>query len=130
MYHFIYYYIQIWNLIKAQNLLVQFLSQKNYYKDNNNINYKLYNAQLLVNEYVSNQHKLMFDNFKHMQEKNENIAKCLNNEEDVNKLEEYKDDPKENNNKSNYNIDFPPIIKDNSFKPSSLFKNKYFSNTN
>ena len=118
------------SLIKAQNLLVQFLSQKNYYKDNNNINYKLYNAQLLVNEYVSNQHKLMFDNFKRMQEKNENIAKCLNNEEDVNKLEEYKDDPKENNTKSNYNIDFPPIIKDNSFKPSSLFKNKYFSNTN
>ena len=89
------------SLIKAQNLLVQFLSQKNYYKDNNNINYKLYNAQLLVNEYVSNQHKLMFDNFKRMQEKNENIAKCLNKEEDVNKLEEYKDDPKENNNKSN-----------------------------
>ena len=64
------------SLIKAQNLLVQFLSQKNYYKDNNNINYKLYNAQLLVNEYVSNQHKLMFDNSKYMQEKKimENVS--------------------------------------------------------
>ena len=47
------------NLLRAQHLLVQFLCQKSYYNDNNNINSKLYNAQFLLNDYVSNQHKLM-----------------------------------------------------------------------
>ena len=116
-------------LIKAQHLLVQFLSQKSYYNENNNIYYKLYNAQYLLNEYVSNQHKLIFDNHKYMQEKQENNEKSLNSEENVNKYEESKDDTTENNNQSNYNINFPPIIKDNSFKAASFFNKKYFSTT-
>ena len=116
-------------LIKAQHLLVQFLCQKSYYNDNNNIYYKLYNAQYLLNEYVINQHKLIFDNYKYMQERKQNNEKCVNKEEDVNKLEECIDDTTENNNQSNYNINFPPIIKDNSFKAASLFKKKYFSTT-
>ena len=116
-------------LIKAQHLLVQFLCQKSYYNDNNNIYYKLYNAQYLLNEYVINQHKLIFDNYKYMQERKQNNEKCVNKEEDVNKLEECIDDTTENNNQSNYNINFPPIIKDNSFKAASLFKKRYFSTT-
>ena len=115
------------SLIKAQNLLVQYLSQKSYYNDNNNIYYKLYNAQMLLNDYVVDQHKQMFDNYKYIQEKKENNEKCLNNEEDVNKIDQYKDDITENN--TQYNINFPPIIKENSFKAASLFKNKYFSTT-
>jgi len=116
-------------LIKAQHLLVQFLSQKSYYNENNNIYYKLFNAQYLLNEYVSNQHKLIFENFKYMQEKQENNEKSLNSEENVNKYEESKDDTTENSNQSNYNINFPPMIKDSSFKTPSFFKKKYFSTT-
>ena len=114
------------SLIKAQNLLVQYLSQKSYYNDNNNIYYKLYNAQMLLNEYLVDQHKQMFDNYKYMEEKKENNEKCLNNEEDVNKIDEHKDDIKENN--TQYNINFPPILKDNSFKAASLFKKKFCNN--
>ena len=116
-------------LIKAQHLLVQFLSQKSYYNENNNIYYKLFNAQYLLNEYVSNHHKLIFDNYKYMQEKQENNEKSLNSEENVNKYEESKDDTTENSNQSNYNINFPPMIKDSSFKTPSFFKKKYFSTT-
>ena len=59
--------------------------------------------------------------------KKENNEKCVNNEEDVNKIDEYKDDNKENN--TQYNVNFPPLIKENSFKAASLFKKKYFSTT-
>lgn len=107
------------SLLKAQHLLVQFLCEKSYYKDNNNIYYKLYNAQLLLNQYVNNQHKLMFDNYKYIEEKKENNEKSVNNEE----LEEYKDETKEN-----YNVNFPALLRDPSFKPSTLFNNRYFSN--
>ena len=82
---------------------------------------------MLLNDYVVDQHKQMFDNYKYIQEKKENNEKCLNNEEDVNKIDQYKEDIKENN--TQYNINFPPIIKENSFKAASLFKNKYFSTT-
>ena len=111
------------SLIKAQNLLVQYLSQKSYYNDNNNIYYKLYNAQMLLNEYLVDQHKQMFDNYKYMQEKKENNEKCLNNEEDVNKIYENKDDIN-----TQYKINFPPILKDNSFKAASLLKKKFCNN--
>ena len=117
------------SLIKAQHLLVQFLSQKSYYNDNDNINYKLYNAQFLINDYVNIQNKIMFDNYKYIQEKKEKNEKSVNNQEDVNNIEEYKEDNKENTTQSNYNINFPPIIKENSFKAASLFKKKYFSTT-
>ena len=50
------------------------------------------------------------------------------NEEDVNTIEECKDENKENTTPSNYNINFPPL-KENSFKAASLFKKKYFSTT-
>merc|ERR1711954_620389 len=73
------------NLLRAQHLLVQFLCQKSYYNDNNNINSKLFNAQFLLNEYVSNQHKLMFENYKYMTEKKNN-EKSVINEEDVNTI--------------------------------------------
>ena len=116
------------NLLRAQHLLVQFLCQKSYYNDNNNINSKLYNAQFLLNDYVSNQHKLMFENFKYMTEKQENKEKSVINDEDVNTIEECKDENKENTTPSNYNINFPPL-KENSFKAASLFKKKYFSTT-
>jgi len=111
------------SLIKAQNLLVQYLSQKSYYNDNNNIYYKLYNAQMLLNEYLVDQHKQMFDNYKYMEEKKENNEKCLNNEEDVNKIDENKDDIN-----TQYKINFPPILKDNSFKAASLLKKKFCNN--
>ena len=113
------------NLLRAQHLLVQFLCQKSYYNDNNNINSKLYNAQFLLNDYVSNQHKLMFENFKYMTEKKENNEKSVINEEDVNTIEECKDENKENTTPSNYNINFPPL-KENSFKAASLFKKNIF----
>ena len=107
------------SLLKAQHLLVQFLCEKSYYKDKTNINYKLYNAQLLLNQYVTNQHQLMFDNYKYIEEKKENNDNSLNNE----KIEEYKDDTKEN-----YDVNFPALIRDPSFKPSTFFNNRYFSN--
>ena len=86
------------SLLKAQHLLVQYLCQKSYYNDNNNINYKLYNAQFLLNDYVSNQHKLMFDNYKYM-EKRKEINE--NNEVEISKDEEY-DNDEQNDKESNY----------------------------
>ena len=71
----------------------------------------------------------MFDNYRYIQEKKEKNEKSVNNQEDVNNIEEYKEDNKENTTQSNYNINFPPIIKENSFKAASLFKKKYFSTT-
>ena len=109
------------SLLKAQHLLVQYLCQKSYYNDNNNINYKLYNAQFLLNDYVSNQHKLMFDNHKYIQENKEDNQKCVNNEEDVNKVEENKED---NNTQSDYLANFPPLFKQDTFKAASFFKKK------
>ena len=60
-----------YSLIQAQHYLVEFLSQKNYFINNNSKIYsKLFNAQLILNEYINSHLKSIHDNYNYKSDYN------------------------------------------------------------
>ena len=120
-----------YSLIQAQHYLVEFLSQKNYFINNNSKIYsKLFNAQLILNEYINSHLKSIHDNYNYKYLNNDNNDTCENKEEDMNN--DGNDNKEKDKEETSYKINFPPIKKDTSSNEASLFsKKKYtFCSTN
>ena len=120
-----------YSLIQAQHYLVEFLSQKNYFINNNSKIYsKLFNAQLILNEYINSHLKSIHDNYNYKYLNNDNNDTCENKEEDMNNDDN--DNKEKDKEETSYKINFPPIKKDTSSNEASLFsKKKYtFCSTN
>ena len=115
-----------YSLIQAQHYLVEFLSQKNYFINNNSKIYsKLFNAQLILNEYINSHLKSIHDNYNYKYLNNDNNDTCENKEEDMNNDA---NDNKENDKEAtSYKINFPPIKKDTSSNEASLFSRKKYN---
>ena len=115
-----------YSLIQAQHYLVEFLSQKNYFINNNSKIYsKLFNAQLILNEYINSHLKSIHDNYNYKYLNNDNNDTSENKEEDMNNDA---NDNKENDKEAtSYKINFPPIKKDTSSNEASLFSRKKYN---
>ena len=115
-----------YSLIQAQHYLVEFLSQKNYFINNNSKIYsKLFNAQLILNEYINSHLKSIHDNYNYKYLNNDNNDTRENKEEDMNNDA---NDNKENDKEAtSYKINFPPIKKDTSSNEASLFSRKKYT---
>ena len=115
-----------YSLIQAQHYLVEFLSQKNYFINNNSKIYsKLFNAQLILNEYINNHLKSIHDNYNYKYLNNDNNDTCENKEEDMNN--DGNDNKEKDKEATSYKINFPPIKKDTSSNEASLFSRKKYT---
>ena len=115
-----------YSLIQAQHYLVEFLSQKNYFINNNSKIYsKLFNAQLILNEYINNHLKSIHDNYNYKYLNNDNNDTCENKEEDMNN--DGNDNKEKDKEATSYKINFPPIKKDTSSNEASLFSRKKYN---
>ena len=115
-----------YSLIQAQHYLVEFLSQKNYFINNNSKIYsKLFNAQLILNEYINSHLKSIHDNYNYKYLNNDNNDTCENKEEDMNN--DGNDNKEKDKEATSYKINFPPIKKDTSSNEASLFSRKKYN---
>ena len=115
-----------YSLIQAQHYLVEFLSQKNYFINNNSKIYsKLFNAQLILNEYINSHLKSIHDNYNYKYLNNDNNDTCENKEEDMNN--DGNDNKEKDKEATSYKINFPPIKKDTSSNEASLFSRKKYT---
>lgn len=115
-----------YSLIQAQHYLVEFLSQKNYFINNNSKIYsKLFNAQLILNEYINSHLKSIHDNYNYKYLNNDNNDTCENKEEDMNN--DGNDNKEKDKEETSYKINFPPIKKDTSSNEASLFSRKKYN---
>ena len=115
-----------YSLIQAQHYLVEFLSQKNYFINNNSKIYsKLFNAQLILNEYINSHLKSIHDNYNYKYLNNDNNDTCENKEEDMNN--DGNDNKEKDKEETSYKINFPPIKKDTSSNEASLFSKKKYN---
>ena len=115
-----------YSLIQAQHYLVEFLSQKNYFINNNSKIYsKLFNAQLILNEYINNHLKSIHDNYNYKYLNNDNNETCENKDEDMNNDDN--DNKEKDKEETSYKINFPPIKKDTSSNEASLFSRKKYT---
>ena len=115
-----------YSLIQAQHYLVEFLSQKNYFINNNSKIYsKLFNAQLILNEYIFSHLKSIHDNYNYKYLNNDNNDTCENKEEDMNN--DGNDNKEKDKEATSYKINFPPIKKDTSSNEASLFSRKKYN---
>ena len=115
-----------YSLIQAQHYLVEFLSQKNYFINNNSKIYsKLFNAQLILNEYINSHLKSIHDNYNYKYLNNDNNDTCENKEEDMNN--DGNDNKEKDKEETSYKINFPPIKKDTSSNEASLFSRKKYT---
>ena len=115
-----------YSLIQAQHYLVEFLSQKNYFINNNSKVYsKLFNAQLILNEYINSHLKSIHDNYNYKYLNNDNNDTCENKEEDMNN--DGNDNKEKDKEATSYKINFPPIKKDTSSNEASLFSKKKYN---
>ena len=115
-----------YSLIQAQHYLVEFLSQKNYFINNNSKIYsKLFNAQLILNEYINSHLKSIHDNYNYKYLNNDNNDTCENKEEDMNN--DGNDNKEKDKQATSYKINFPPIKKDTSSNEASLFSRKKYT---
>ena len=115
-----------YSLIQAQHYLVEFLSQKNYFINNNSKIYsKLFNAQLILNEYINSHLKSIHDNYNYKYLNNDNNDTCENKEEDMNN--DGNDNKEKDKEATSYKINFPPIKKDTSSNEASLFSKKKYN---
>ena len=115
-----------YSLIQAQHYLVEFLSQKNYFINNNSKIYsKLFNAQLILNEYINSHLKSIHDNYNYKYLNNDNNDTCENKEEDMNN--DGNDNKEKDKEETSYKINFPPIKKDTSSNEATLFSRKKYN---
>ena len=115
-----------YSLIQAQHYLVEFLSQKNYFINNNSKIYsKLFNAQLILNEYINSHLKSIHDNYNYKYLNSDNNDTCENKEEDMNN--DGNDNKEKDKEATSYKINFPPIKKDTSSNEASLFSRKKYT---
>ena len=115
-----------YSLIQAQHYLVEFLSQKNYFINNNSKIYsKLFNAQLILNEYINSHLKSIHDNYNYKYLNNDNNDTCENKDEDMNNDDN--DNKEKDKEETSYKINFPPIKKDTSSNEASLFSRKKYT---
>ena len=115
-----------YSLIQAQHYLVEFLSQKNYFINNNSKIYsKLFNAQLILNEYINSHLKSIHDNYNYKYLNIDNNDTCENKEEDMNN--DGNDNKEKDKEATSYKINFPPIKKDTSSNEASLFSRKKYN---
>ena len=115
-----------YSLVQAQHYLVDFIAHKNYFINNNSKIYsKLFNAQLILNEYINNHLKSIHDNYNYKYLNNDNNDTCENKEEDMNN--DGNDNKEKDKEATSYKINFPPIKKDTSSNEASLFSRKKYN---
>ena len=115
-----------YSLIQAQHYLVEFLSQKNYFINNNSKIYsKLFNAQLILNEYINSHLKSIHDNYNYKYLDKDNNDTCENKDEDMNN--DGNDNKEKDKEATSYKINFTPIKKDTSSNEASLFSRKKYN---
>ena len=115
-----------YSLVQAQHYLVDFIAHKNYFITNNSKIYsKLFNAQLILNEYINNHLKSIHDNYNYKYLNNDNNDTCENKDEDMNNDDN--DNKEKDKEETSYKINFPPIKKDTSSNEASLFSRKKYN---